>query len=193
MALTFLPGSLVIESDSSILDLPAFHADLRDWEDSAEAAVHPVTHTWKAVDLGGGAFFYALDLINGWRLRFPAAGSYVIQGNLGGEILPVAGVYVERKTSAAYATTAVGGSGPSAADIAAAVWSHLSRTLTSGGSGATPEEIWSFATRTLTAQPIPPTEEEIAAAVWDAMTRTLTSPSGPTSEQIAAAVWDHTQ
>lgn len=31
-------------------------------------------------------------------------------------------MYVERKTSAAYITTAVGGSGPSASDIAAAVW-----------------------------------------------------------------------
>lgn len=36
--------------------------------------------------------------------------------------MPVAGVYVERETSAAYITTAVGGSGPSASDIAAAVW-----------------------------------------------------------------------
>lgn len=128
MALTFLPGSLVIESDSSILDLPVFHAALRDWEDSPEAAVYPVTHTWKAVDLGSGAFFYALDLVNGWRLRFPTPGNYTIAGNLGGTILPVAGVYVERKTSAAYATTSVGGSGPSAADIAAAVLSALQAT-----------------------------------------------------------------
>lgn len=122
MALTFLPGSLVIESDASILDLPAFHAALRDWEDSAEAAIYPVTHTWKAVDLGSGASFYALALVNGWRLRFPTPGNYTITGNLGGEIIPVAGVYVERKTSAAFATTAVGGSGPSASDIAQAVW-----------------------------------------------------------------------
>lgn len=121
MVLTFLPANLVIESDASILDLPAFHAALRDWEDSAEAAVYPVTHTWKALDLGGGAFFYGLDLVNGWRLRFPAPGNYTIAGQLGGAILPVAGVYVERKTSAAFATTAVGGSGPSAADIAAAL------------------------------------------------------------------------
>lgn len=127
MALSILPGSLVIESDSSILDLPAFHAALRDWEDSAEAAVFPMTHTWKAVDLGG-AFFYALDLVNGWRLRFPTPGSYTILGNLGGAILPVAGVYVERKTSAAFATTAVGGSGPSAVDVAAAVLAALQAT-----------------------------------------------------------------
>jgi len=121
MALTFLPGSLVIESDASILDLPAFHAELRDWEDSALAAVYPVTHSWKELDLGGGASFYGLQLVNGWQLRFPTPGSYTISGNLGGTILPVPGVYVERKTSAAFATTAVGGSGPSAGDIAAAV------------------------------------------------------------------------
>ncbi len=125
MALTFLPGSLVIESDASILDLPAFHAELRDWEDSPEAAVYPVTHTWKVLDLGGGATFPGLQLVNGWRLRFPTPGNYQINGNLGGDILPVAGVYVERKTSAAFATTAVGGGGPSAADIAAAVISAM--------------------------------------------------------------------
>jgi hypothetical protein len=128
MALTILPASLVIESDASILDLPAFHAALRDWEDSPEAAVYPVTHTWKVLDLGGGASFYGLELVNGWALRFPAAGNYVIQGNLGGTILPVAGVYVERKTSAAYATTAIGGSGPSAGDIAAAVLAAMNTT-----------------------------------------------------------------
>lgn len=129
MALAFLPGSLVIESDTSILDLVAFHAELRDWEDSAVAAVYPVTHTWKALSLGGGAFFYGLELVNGWQLRFPAPGNYAIAGNLGGTILPVAGVYVERKTSAAYATTAVGGSGPSAGDIAAAVRAALASEL----------------------------------------------------------------
>ena len=124
MALTFLPASLVIESDSSILDLPAFHAALRDWEDGSVGAIYPVTHTWKALDLGGGAFFYQADLANGWRLRFPAAGNYTINGNLNGSILPVAGVYVERRTSAAFATTVIGGSGPSAAEIASAVWEH---------------------------------------------------------------------
>lgn len=125
MALTFLPGSLVIESDSSILDLPAFHAALRDWEDEAGAMIYPVTHTWKILSLGGGAFLPGLELINGWKLRFPNPGNYTITGNLEGTILQVAGVYVERKTSAAYATTAVGGSGPSAADIAAAVLSAM--------------------------------------------------------------------
>lgn len=121
MALTFDAATLTIESTASITDLPAFHAALRDWEDSAAAAVYPVTHTWKALDLGAGAFFYQADLANGWKLKFPTPGNYTINGNLNATITPVAGVYVERKTSAAFATTAIGGSGPTAADIAAAV------------------------------------------------------------------------
>jgi hypothetical protein len=120
MALTFDPATLTIESSASITDLPLFHSELRDWEDSEAAAIYPVTHTWKALDLGG-AFFYQCDLIGGWKLKFPSAGNYTIVGNLNGTITPVAGVYVERKTSAAFVTTAVGGSGPTAADIAAAV------------------------------------------------------------------------
>lgn len=124
MALTFDTATLTIESTASILDLPAFHAELRDWEDSVEGAIYPVTHRWKALDLGG-AYFYQADLINSWKLKFPSAGNYTIIGNLNATITPVAGVYVERKTSAAYVTTAIGGSGPSAADIAAAVLSAM--------------------------------------------------------------------
>lgn len=125
MALTIDWPGRVINSSASIPDLVAFHAELRDAEDGETGAIYPVTHTWKLLDLGGGAFFPALDLINGWVLKFPAAGNYTIKGNLGGNIIPVAGVYVERQTSAAYATTAAGGSGPSAADVATAVWQRV--------------------------------------------------------------------
>lgn len=121
MALSFNTATYTIESTASITDLPAFHAALRDWEDSEQGAIHPVTHAWKALDLGGGGFFYQADLLSPWVLKFPNAGNYTINGNLNATIVPVAGVYVERKTSSAYVTTAVGGSGPSAADIAAAV------------------------------------------------------------------------
>jgi hypothetical protein len=113
--------NLVINSTASLTDLPAFHAELRDSEDSPEGAIYPVTHSWKALDLGGGGYMYQMDLLNGWSLKFPNAGTYTINGNLNGTIVPVAGVYVERKTSAAYVTTAVGGSGPTAAEIAAAI------------------------------------------------------------------------
>ena len=117
----------IIESDSSILDLPAFHATLRKLEDDAAGAIHPVTHRWKALDLGGGAFFYQADLINGYTLRFSGAGPFQISGNLRGSIVDT-GVQVERTTSAAFSTTAVGGSGPSAESIAAAVLAALQAT-----------------------------------------------------------------
>ena len=117
----------IIESDSSILDLPAFHATLRDLEDDVAGAIHPVTHRWKALDLGGGAFFYQADLINGYALRFTGSGPFQINGNLRGSIVDTGG-QVERTTSAAFSTTAVGGSGPSAESIAAAVVSALQGT-----------------------------------------------------------------
>ena len=117
----------IIESDLSILDLPAFHATLRDFEDDAAGAIWPVTHAWKALDLGGGAFFYQADLINGYSLKFIGAGPFQINGNLKGSIVDT-GVQVERMTSAAFSTTAVGGSGPSAESIAAAVLAALQAT-----------------------------------------------------------------
>lgn len=125
MAITIDWAAKVIESTASITDLPAFHAILRDAEDSATGILYPVTHTWKALDQGGGAFMYQANLINGYTLKFPNPGNYVITGNLKGPIVPVAGVYVERETSTAYTTTAIGGSGPSAAEIAAAVWATV--------------------------------------------------------------------
>lgn len=128
MELTFDTATLTIESTASITDLPAFHTTLRDWEDSVEGAIYPVTHRWKALDLGG-AYFYQCDCINGWKIKFPNAGNYTIIGNLNATITPVAGVYVERKTSAAYATTAIGGSGPTAAEIAAAVRAELNTEM----------------------------------------------------------------
>ena len=126
--ITIDPQNFTINSDASILDLPALHQELRDWEDSEQGAIHPVTHTWKALDLGGGGYFYQADLLSPWVLKFPNAGNYTISGNLNATVVPVAGVYVERKTSAAYITTAVGGSGPSASDIAAALLAALNAT-----------------------------------------------------------------
>ncbi|MDD2657957.1 MAG: hypothetical protein PHD04_04920 [Candidatus Pacebacteria bacterium] len=129
MALTFDHANLVIESTASITDLPVFHAALRDWEDSDIGVVHPVTHKWKALTLGSGGFMYQADLINGWSLKFPIPGNYIISGNLKGSIVPVTGVYVERETSTSYVTTAQGSTGPSAADIAAAVRADLAAEL----------------------------------------------------------------
>jgi hypothetical protein len=129
MALTYDWANLVVESSASITDLPAFHAALREAEDDAIGMIYPVIHTWKALDLGSGAYFYQADFVNGWTLKFPTAGNYTINGNLNATIVPVAGVYVERKTSAAFVTTAVGGSGPTADSIADAVRVELTPEL----------------------------------------------------------------
>lgn len=110
----------VVSSTASITDLPAFHATLRDLEDDEVGVIYPVIHKWKALDLGGGAFMYQADFINGYVLEFVGAGPFQINGNLNAPINDT-GVQVERKTSAAYATTEIGGSGPSAESIAAAV------------------------------------------------------------------------
>ena len=163
MSLTFNTATYTIESTASITDLPAFHAELRDWEDSEQGAIHPVTHTWKALDLGGGGFFYQADLLSPWVLKFPIAGNYTISGNLNATIVPVAGVYVERKTSAAYITTAVGGSGPSASDIAAAVLAALNATTI-------PTDVRKVNGDTIIGHGIPPTYDN---------TGTMTDPGNP--------------
>ena len=163
MSLTFNTATYTIESTASITDLPAFHAELRDWEDSEQGAVHPVTHTWKALDLGGGGFFYQADLLSPWVLKFPNAGNYTISGNLNATVVPVAGVYVERKTSAAYITTAVGGSGPSASDIAAALLAALNATTI-------PTDVRKVNGDTIIGHGIPPTYDN---------TGTMTTPGDP--------------
>ena len=161
--ITIDPQNFTINSDASILDLPALHQELRDWEDSEQGAIHPVTHSWKALDLGSGGFFYQADLLSPWVLKFPNAGNYTITGNLNATVVPVAGVYVERKTSAAYITTAVGGSGPSASDIAAALLAALNATTI-------PTDVRKVNGDTIIGHGIPPTYDN---------TGTMTAPGDP--------------
>jgi hypothetical protein len=71
---------------------------------------------------------------------------------------------------------------PSVSDIATAVWSATTRTLTAGG-GISAEDVWTYATReitggtvdTLVNAPTVPTAEEIATEVWDTPTSGLTT------------------
>lgn len=107
----------IVESTASITDLPAFKDTIRDLEDDAVGVLYQPIISYKKVNLGGGAFFHAVDFINGYQLKFPNPGNYSIIGNLGAVIVPVAGVYVERQSAAAFATTASGGSGPTAQSI----------------------------------------------------------------------------
>ena len=124
MALTVDWAAKVVYSDASITDLPVHHLALRDLEASEAGMLHDDICAWQSLDQGGSAFLPQIDYINGYRLMFPVAGNYTITGNLNAAIVPAAGVYVERTRATAYITTAQGGSGPSAADIAAAVWGY---------------------------------------------------------------------
>lgn len=94
----------VVQTDESILDIVEFKDTLRLLEASVTGLLYPNIIDYKRLDLGGGAFFHAVDFVNGYRLQFTAAGNYSIIGNVGATILPTAGVYVERKTSAAFAS-----------------------------------------------------------------------------------------
>jgi hypothetical protein len=115
MAITIDWINKIVNSTSSILDLPSFKDTIRDLEDDAIGMLYPPVITYKRIDLGGGAYFHAVDFINGYQLRFPNAGSYEIVGNLNANIIPVSGVFIERKTSAAFATSSTGGGGSSQA------------------------------------------------------------------------------
>lgn len=121
MALTPDFDNRLILSDSSITDIVTFHEALRDIEQSDTGMLHPTVHGYKKVDLGGGAYFHDVPFINGWQLKFPNPGNYTVIGNIGATIVPVAGVFVDRTKSAAFSTTSSGGSGPTAAEIAAAI------------------------------------------------------------------------
>jgi hypothetical protein len=124
MSLTVDFANRIVHSDASITDMVAFHLALRDIEYLSDAIIYPPIHTYKEVNLGGGAVFPAVAFINGWTLQFPA-GNWVIRGgNLDCTINPVPGAYIERTQSAAYAVTSVGAGGPTAADIAAAFWAY---------------------------------------------------------------------
>lgn len=127
MALTVNWATKVVYSDASITDIPAHHIALRDLEASVTGMLYDDICSWQSLDLGGGATLPQIDYINGYELEFVGIGPFVISGNLNATINDT-GVQVERKTSAAFATTAVGGSGPSAGDIASAVLAALNAT-----------------------------------------------------------------
>ena len=71
-------------------------------------------------------------------------------------------------------------------DTATAVWSYTTRTLTSFGTLVA--DIWSHSTRTLTS--LGTLANDTANAVWGYSTRTLTS-FGTLVSDVAAAVWSH--
>lgn len=91
-------------------------------EASDAGLLYPTIHTYKELPLGG-AIFPAVAFVNDWTLQFPAGNWTIKGGNLTATINPVAGCYVDRTQSAAYAvSSSLGGStGPTAESISAAV------------------------------------------------------------------------
>lgn len=111
MSLTPDWANKVIDSSDNITDIVAFHQALRQLEASATGMLYPQIHTYRAIDIGGGGHFYAVDFINSWRLRFPAAGNYAITGNISAEIIPMAGVFITQTRALAFATSSAGAGG----------------------------------------------------------------------------------
>lgn len=111
MALTVDWINKIVHSSASITDIPVTRNELRDLEESAIGMLYPPIINYKQIDLGGGSIFPAIEFINGYTLQF-SSGSYEVKGgNLLATINPIAGVFVDRTTSAAYAVTANGGGG----------------------------------------------------------------------------------
>jgi hypothetical protein len=111
--------------------------------------------------LGGGLFIPPYFFLqSGWRVRpMESNHNLTITGNLfveGGGV-PVVSTLGTFQVNVNYTVpvqaqgiSTSGGTGPTAAEIAAEVWGYAPRTLTSGGGGTTAADVWSYATRTLT-------------------------------------------
>ena len=133
MALTVNWLNKVVYSTSSITDLPAHHLELRDLEASETGILYAEICEWSELDLEGGATLPQVKYVNDYVLEFIGAGPFAVKGNLKCSINNT-GVQVERETSASYTTTAVGGSGPTAESIAAAVWNAQTVLHSNNGS-----------------------------------------------------------
>jgi hypothetical protein len=138
MTITVDWNNRIVDSTSSITDVIDFHNTLRQLEASATGVIYPPIIKYQEGDLGGGAKFPIVSFVNSYRLRFPSAGNYSISGgNVNAQIVPVAGVFVDRLSSAAYAVTSVGGGEGGGItftpeDVANSVWGHsfVSKLLT---------------------------------------------------------------
>lgn len=111
MAISMDWGNRIVLSDASITDIVAFREDVRLLESSAIGQLYPPIITYKKVDSGGGAFQHFVDLINSYQLRFPVAGNYEILGNINGDIVPEAGVFVDRTKATSFLSGSGGGTG----------------------------------------------------------------------------------
>ena len=92
----------IIDSTTSIPDIVVFKEELRTLEANQEGILFEEILEFVKLDLWGGIFQYWVDIINGYQLRFPTAGNYIVTGNINGNIVPVGGVFVDRTKSIAF-------------------------------------------------------------------------------------------
>lgn len=162
MAISVDWGARRVVATASILDIVAFKDEIRDLEDNAEGVLHPPVISYKRLDLGGGAFFHAVDFINSYELIFPSAGNYEIIGNIGADIVPVAGVFVDRTKSAAFATVAGGAGDPWSTVIEGGFTAaHIMRLLASAMAG----KVSGAAGTTVTFRDLADSKDRIVATV----------------------------
>lgn len=145
MALTFDPAARRIVLDSATTTATEIYSRWADWAASADNAKYlPAFRSLGGDDLGGGLLvppYYFL--LNGWRVRpMEADQTLTIDGNLfvdgGGEpVVQTLGTYrvltrlvVPVQAQGFDTSGGGGGSGPSAGEIAAAVWAYATRNLT---------------------------------------------------------------
>lgn len=123
----------LVLSTASITDIVAFKDTIREFEDDSVGMLYDPIISYKRLDLGSGAYFHGIDLINGYQLKFPNPGNYTVLGNIGGTIVPVDGVFVDRTKAAAFSTVAGtgGGSSLTAEEVATAVSLALADKLNS--------------------------------------------------------------
>lgn len=112
------------------LDLNAFRLALKDLEDSADGMAMPDTHRHSTQTvLSGVTYARTVEIINGYTVEFED-GQYVVQclganHNLA-DVKTLNQVSLVVGNSAGLIVTSGGGGGPTAADIANAVWTHSS-------------------------------------------------------------------
>lgn len=131
------------------LDIEDFRLALKDIEDSEEGMNFPDTHRRNApVTLAGVTYAQTFEIINGYTVTFEYLGApYTVRcvgGNHNiGDVKNVNPVSLLVGNSAGLITVATGGSsGPSAGDIATAVWAHISRKLTADGNAEAAQAVW---------------------------------------------------
>lgn len=116
------------------LDVEDFRRWLKDIEDSEEGMAFPDTHRRNApVTLSGTTYAQTFELLAPYTVTFEN-GSYRVRvtggnHNIADRMNPNS-VSIEIGNSAGLIVATTGGTGPSASDIAAAVWSYMSRGLT---------------------------------------------------------------